>query len=767
MVAAAEEERFSRRKHGKRPVPFSAWELPELAAALVPGRRPGCAPDDAGRGRLLLRPGAAPAAGGARRSTTRGTTCASTYAERAPELPRRRPCPGLDPAQVRFVPHHVAHAASAGAGRAVRRRLRGAGAGRARRAAQPPGRPSTATAGCEIAGTASSCRTRSACSTRTLTEHLGFLRSQRRVQGDGAGLLRHSRGSSTQLRELVHADRRRRVPRRPARLDRAAPRPRAADERAGPHEHADLAASVQARARGGAARPGPVAARRGPATGTLTMAGGVALNCVANTRISAEGAVRRRSGCSRRPATPGTALGGALHVAARLGEPTAPMPGADLGRGWTDERDRGRAAHGAGLPYERPRRRRRGGRRGAGRRRHRRLVPGPQRVRPARARATARCWPTPGGADNLDAAQRRQGPRAVPAGRADGAAPSGPPRSSPGPIPSPVHAVRARRRRGWRDRIPAVVHVDGTARVQTVDPATEPLVARMLAGLRAAHRPAGGGQHQPEHRRPADGRHAARRAGVLRFRAGRPAGDRPVRGAPRRRACRDRRPEPDGDVASASSSRRSAGRRLRHAAGARGRVGGTAGRRRVVVVDDRPAPGRPLACRMPAGWPAGDGAAGRRPRPGGGAQRRLAGHRHRVGGVPRRRRAVPPGLARRPAARPGRPPAATWPASGTDRRAAAGRTVARPTGSAAPPGWPTARWITADMAYRRARPGARSAASTSGSPGPSARTPTWRCGCAPPATACARAAPDAPCIRSGRRAGGPASRSSAATPTTC
>src|SRR3954453_8777835 len=30
-VAAAEEERFSRRKHGKRPVPFSTWELPEGA----------------------------------------------------------------------------------------------------------------------------------------------------------------------------------------------------------------------------------------------------------------------------------------------------------------------------------------------------------------------------------------------------------------------------------------------------------------------------------------------------------------------------------------------------------------------------------------------------------------------------------------------------------------------------------------------------------------------------------------------------------------
>ena len=32
IVAAAEEERFNRRKHGKPNVAFSAWELPELAA---------------------------------------------------------------------------------------------------------------------------------------------------------------------------------------------------------------------------------------------------------------------------------------------------------------------------------------------------------------------------------------------------------------------------------------------------------------------------------------------------------------------------------------------------------------------------------------------------------------------------------------------------------------------------------------------------------------------------------------------------------------
>ncbi len=33
IVAAAEEERPSRRKHGKAPVPFAAWELPERSAA--------------------------------------------------------------------------------------------------------------------------------------------------------------------------------------------------------------------------------------------------------------------------------------------------------------------------------------------------------------------------------------------------------------------------------------------------------------------------------------------------------------------------------------------------------------------------------------------------------------------------------------------------------------------------------------------------------------------------------------------------------------
>src|SRR4051812_36399212 len=45
IVAAAEEERFSRRKHGKSAVPFATWELPEAAMRFCL-RRGGLAPGD-------------------------------------------------------------------------------------------------------------------------------------------------------------------------------------------------------------------------------------------------------------------------------------------------------------------------------------------------------------------------------------------------------------------------------------------------------------------------------------------------------------------------------------------------------------------------------------------------------------------------------------------------------------------------------------------------------------------------------------------------
>src|SRR5206468_6581261 len=49
-----------------------------------------------------------------------------------------------------------------------------------------------------------------------------------------------------------------------------------------------------------------------------------------------------------------------------------------------------------------------------------------------------------------------------------------------GPLPSPYMLFTHRVRPEWRDRIPAVVHVDGTARIQTVDRRAEPRMAAVL-----------------------------------------------------------------------------------------------------------------------------------------------------------------------------------------------------------------------------------------------------------------------------------------------
>ena len=111
IVAAAEEERFSRRKHGKRPVPFSAWELPEaairwcLAEGGIEAGRPGS-------GRLLLRPqpGRCPTVAGQDPGWEHLRT---TFATRAPKFLQTL-LPDYDRSGFHFVRHHIAHAASAG-----------------------------------------------------------------------------------------------------------------------------------------------------------------------------------------------------------------------------------------------------------------------------------------------------------------------------------------------------------------------------------------------------------------------------------------------------------------------------------------------------------------------------------------------------------------------------------------------------------------------------------------------------------------------------
>src|SRR5919204_5577840 len=109
IVAAAEEERFTRIKHGKRPVPFSAWEPPARSAAWCLARA-GLGPADLDAVAYSYDPSLAP--GGDDITADGWEPLRTLYAERAP-LFLRTALPGLDPDRVRFVPHHVAHAASA------------------------------------------------------------------------------------------------------------------------------------------------------------------------------------------------------------------------------------------------------------------------------------------------------------------------------------------------------------------------------------------------------------------------------------------------------------------------------------------------------------------------------------------------------------------------------------------------------------------------------------------------------------------------------
>src|ERR671917_2425704 len=109
-VAAAEEERFSRRKHGKPPVAFSTWELPEQSMAWCLAEA-GIEPAELDAVAYSYDPDLAVQPNGDI-TAAEWEGLRTLYVRRAP-LFLRTALPGLDPARVRFVPHHVAHAASA------------------------------------------------------------------------------------------------------------------------------------------------------------------------------------------------------------------------------------------------------------------------------------------------------------------------------------------------------------------------------------------------------------------------------------------------------------------------------------------------------------------------------------------------------------------------------------------------------------------------------------------------------------------------------
>lgn len=468
-VAAAEEERFSRRKHGKRPVPFSAWELPEQAASWCL-EMAGIEPADLDAVAYSFDPQLAKPADELGLFDP-WDHLRLTYARTAPDF-LATALPGLDPAAVRFVPHHVAHAASAGL-------------------ASPHGDTDVLVldgrgeAVSHLSGRYTAGRLETLASQslphslgllyEDVTEHLGFLRSSDEYKV--MALASYGRPAYlTELRRSIYA-----AVDGGFRTDpvdwsslvkfRQPSEPWTA-------EHADLAASVQCCLE--EVLLDLAAWLRGQTDGSyLSLAGGVALNCVANSRLAAESGyrdiwVQPAAGDS------GTALGGAMHVAQAAGDTVAPMPGADLGRSWTDDEIEASLLS-AQVAYHRSddvaddvaavladngvvawfQGRSEYGPRALG---HRSLLA------------------HPGFAANLerlnDVKGREQFRPVAPMVRAERAGDI----FSRGPLPSPymlfVHDVAPQ----WRDRIPAVVHVDGTARVQTVD-SSNPLVSRMLQGF--------------------------------------------------------------------------------------------------------------------------------------------------------------------------------------------------------------------------------------------------------------------------------------------
>jgi carbamoyltransferase len=469
VVAAAEEERFSRRKHGKSPVPFSTWEVPEAAARWCLDEA-GIDAGDLDAVAYSYDPSlAAPAGDDVTADGWEGLR--TLYAQRAP-LFLRTALPGLDPAVVRYVPHHVAHAASAYLAAPYRDSSVLVLDGRGEAASHLAGR---ARGGDLEILRAQELPHSLGIMYEEVTEHLGFRRSSDEYKvmalasyGEPAFL--------DQFTEWVAADGEGGFTVAP--IDWGTLVKRRSKDEPWSQEHADLAATVQRRleevlldlARWLHARTGDRA---------LTMAGGVALNCVANARLAAETPfehiwVQPAAGDA------GTALGAALHEANADGDDVAPMPTAALGRSWSDA-DLEAWLVTADIPYERPadlpgavadviaangvvawfQGRSEYGPRALG---HRSLLADPRR------------------AENLsrlnDVKGREQFRPVAPMVLAERAADI-----FDGVLPSPymlfTHGVRPE----WRDRIPAVVHVDGSSRVQTVDREEEPLVAALLEAV--------------------------------------------------------------------------------------------------------------------------------------------------------------------------------------------------------------------------------------------------------------------------------------------
>jgi len=470
-VAAAEEERFSRRKHGKTPVPFSTWELPERAIAWCL-REAGLQASDLDAVAYSYDPDLAPEPG-PDIAAGEWEGLRTLYARRAP-LFLSSILPGVAPDKFHWVAHHVAHAASAHFAAGLDPCSVLVLDGRGERASHLAGR---AVGGSLEVLAAQELPHSLGLLYEELTAHLGFRRSSDEYKV--MAMASYGRPAYLEaLRKLVRTDARGGFVVEPLDFGAFAP-PLAAGAEFTP-AHADLASSVQCRVEEIVIE---LATWLHEQTGDrdLVMAGGVALNCVANSRLWREGPfdniwVQPAAGDA------GTAYGAALHVAHALGDSVEPMRTAALGPGWDDD-ELERWLRVAQIDFERPddvaeevaraladncvvawfQGRSEFGPRALG---HRSLIADPR---------------DPENLEKLNDIKGREQFRPVaPMVLAERAADI-----FEGPLPSPYMLFTHRVRDGWAERIPTVVHVDGTARVQTVDRATEPLVARMLERFEA------------------------------------------------------------------------------------------------------------------------------------------------------------------------------------------------------------------------------------------------------------------------------------------
>lgn len=466
-VAAAEEERFSRRKHGKRPVPFSAWELPEQSMKWCL-EYAGIEPADLDLVGYSFDPRLADPAAELGLDDP-FDDIRLRYAELAPGF-LAEALTGLDPKKVRFVAHHLAHGASAALAAPFADSdvlvLDGRGECRS-----------------HLAGTYRDGRFHELAGQRLphslgllyedLTAHLGFMRSSDEYKVMALASYGKPRFYEV-LRELVHE-------RADGGFDAVIPDwtgfcPRRSADESLEESHADLASSVQLVVEDTLLELARWLQGRTGNTG-LSLAGGVALNCVANSRLHDEGPYDR---IFVQPAAgdAGTALGAALQLGFDNGEALSAFPGADLGRGWSDAEIE-ECLNRANIGYERPNDISEAVAEALVRNEIVAWFQGRSEFGP-RALGRRSLLAHPGHRSNLerlnDVKGREQFRPVAPMVLADRADEI----FSRGPLPSPymlfVHDVARR----WRDRIPAVVHVDGTARVQTVEARAEPLLARML-----------------------------------------------------------------------------------------------------------------------------------------------------------------------------------------------------------------------------------------------------------------------------------------------